>query len=154
MTTGLMKKGNRNADLPSYSGLVDQIFQNSVSRFFDDDGWGLTGRSSVPVNLRETDKTYELEVIAPGLNKEDFKVSAEKDILTISFEHREEDQEGQGSERWYRKEYKYQSFSRSFRMDETMDVNKISAIYKDGVLHLSIPKKEGAQKVSKSIEVK
>jgi HSP20 family protein len=158
MTTGLMRKNHRNADTPatSFSGLVDQIFQNNLSRFFDDD-WGFSGlsqRNSVPVNVRETDKTYELDLVAPGLKKEDFKINVEGDLLTVSFEQKEEQEQKNENERWYRKEYKHNSFSRSFNMDDTMDVNKITATYADGILHLTLPKKEGAQKVSKNIEVK
>ena len=58
------------------------------------------------------------------------------------------------TERWLRKEYRMQTFSRSFNLDEKLDSNKISAQYRDGILHLNLPKKEGAQRLFKTIEIK
>ena len=159
MTTGIIKRENGHASLPatSFSGLVDQVFQNNLSRFFEDDFWGFNGvaqRNSIPVNLSETDKSYELQLMAPGLKKEDFKISLEGELLTVSFEQKTETSPEDKNERWLRKEYKQQSFARSFNLDDTLDPNKISATYTDGVLHLSLPKKEGKQKLYKSIEIK
>ena len=109
---------------------------------------------NVPVNLRETDKTYEMELVAPGLKKEDFKLNVSNDMLTVAFEQKEEQQQVDKSEGWLRKDYKMQSFSRSFARDDSVDANKINAVYNNGILHLTLPKKENAQKLSKSIEVK
>lgn len=74
--TNIIKK--ENAQPATFGNVVDQIFQNNLSRFFDDDSWGLSGlqtRNQVPVNIRETDKSCELEVIAPGLRKQDFQLN-------------------------------------------------------------------------------
>jgi len=159
----IMKRNNGNgsqlatrSQMP-LSGLVDSVFNNTLSRFFDDDFWGFNGivsSSQVPVNIRETDKTYEMEVVAPGLRKEDFNVSISDNMLTVSFERKQENKEENKSEGYLRQEYRMQSFSRSFTLDDTVDADKISAQYKDGMLHLSLPKKEGAQKITKSIEIK
>lgn len=151
-----MKKaeGNSHAPATSFSGLVDRIFQDNLSRFFDEDVWSPNGQSrtaSVPVNIRQTDKSYELDVIAPGLKKEDFKINVSGDMLTVSFEHQEENKQQQ--EGWLRKEYKARSFSRSFSLNHTIDATKISAAYTDGVLRLSLPLKESAQPVSRTIEI-
>lgn len=159
MTTGIMKKENGHASTPatSFSGLIDQVFQNNLSRFFEDDFWGFKGvnqRNAVPVNLRETPTTYELELVAPGLKKEDFKINIDGDMLTVSFEHQEEEKAGDNNNRWLRKEYRMQSFTRSFTLDDTLDVNRISASYNDGVLGLTLPRKEGAQRVTRNIEIK
>jgi len=159
----IMKKNNGNGGAVAnrsqtpLSGLVDSVINNALSRFFDDDFWGLNDVVSsgrVPVNIRETDKTYEMEVVAPGLKKEDFDVSISDKMLTVSFEHKEENREENKGEGYLKQEYRMQSFSRSFTLDDTVDADKISAQYKDGVLHLSLPKKEGAQKITKSIEIK
>lgn len=153
----LMKKNSGNGNLPatSFSGMVDKIFQDNLSRFFDDDLWGLgRGEGNVPVNVRQTDKSYELEVVAPGLAKDDFRIHVKGDMLTISFEQQEENKEQNKDEGWLRKEYKMRSFSRSFNLDDTVDVNKATAKYDNGILHLSLPKKEGAQTVSRTIEIK
>lgn len=158
----IMKRNNGNGgaaatrSLTPFGGLVDSVFQNTLNRFFDDDFWGFDGRVSsgqVPVNIRETDKTYEMDLIAPGLRKEAFNVSISDNMLTVSFEHKEENKEENKSEGYLRKEYRMQSFSRSFTLDDTVDAEKISARYNDGILHLSLPKKEGAQKITKSIQV-
>jgi HSP20 family protein len=150
-----MKKSNGNTPA-SFTGLVDQIFQNNLSRFFEDDFWGFNGvnrRSTVPLNIRETDRSYEMELVAPGLKKEDFRISVTGDMLTVSFEHKEEANEQDRNKGWLRKEYRVQSFTRSFNLDDTVDVNGISADYRDGILHLSLPKKEDAQKISREITI-
>ncbi len=156
--TSVMKRTNGNGNLPAtnFSGLVDTVFRNDLSRFFNDDFWGFNGldrRVNVPVNVRETDTSYELELVAPGLRKEDFKVNVSGDLLTVSFQHREKNKEEDTSGGWLRKEYKQQSFSRSFTLADTLDANKISARYTDGILYLSLPKKEGAQSLSRTIEI-
>jgi HSP20 family protein len=159
MTTNIMKRKNGANPVPAttFGGLVDQLFQNSMDRFFGQEdpylrnsGWN----RSVPVNVRETDKSFELEVVAPGLKKQDFKLEVSGDILTVSFDHKEETNQENQEEGWLRKEYRQQSFSRSFNLGESIDVNKIAASYNDGILSLNLPKKEGAQRISRSIEVK
>ncbi|MGN6440016.1 MAG: Hsp20/alpha crystallin family protein [Agriterribacter sp.] len=140
----------------TFGSVVDQIFQNNLSRFFDDDNWGFSSsfhRQNVPVNLRETDKSYEMEVVAPGLKKQDFQLNISGDMLTVSFEHKQENNQQDESGQWIRREYKTQAFSRSFTLDETVDANAIVARYEDGVLHVSIPKKENSKKVSRTINI-
>lgn len=155
----LMKRNSGNGNLPptSFSGMVDKIFQDNLSRFFDDELWGFRGLDrnvTVPVNVRQTGNSYELELIAPGLKKEDFKINVNGDMLTISFEQEEENNQQNKEQGWLRKEYKLRSFSRSFNLDDTVDVNKVEAKYSDGILHLSLPIKEGAKPISRSIEIK
>lgn len=140
----------------TFGSVVDQIFQNNLSRFFDDDNWGFSSsfhRQNVPVNLRETDKSYEMEVVAPGLKKQDFQLNISGDMLTVSFEQKQENNQQDESGQWIRREYKTQAFSRSFTLDETVDANAIVARYEDGVLHVSIPKKENSKKVSRTINI-
>jgi HSP20 family protein len=155
------KNGNRglattNSVMP-FGGLVDSVLRNSLNPFFDDDFWGFRGiatNNQVPVNIRETDKTYEMEVVAPGLKKEDFNVNISDNMLTVSFEHSEEDKQENKQDGYLRHEYRMQSFNRSFTLDDSVDADKITAKYKDGVLQVSLPKKEGVQKIAKSIDVK
>lgn len=140
----------------SFGGLVDSVLQNTLNRFFDDDIWrlnGLTGSNNqVPVNIWETADTYEMEVVAPGLRKDDFNVDVSDNMLTVSFDHQREDRSEHDG--YIRQEYRMQSFSRGFTLDDTVDADKITANYKDGVLHLTLPKKEGARKITKKIQVK
>lgn len=156
----LMKKanGNGNSNMPAttFSGLVDNIFQKNLNRFFDDEFWGFNGvtqNTSVPVNVRETDKSFEMELVAPGLKKEDFKININGDRLAVSFERQDHADQQSKEEGWLRKEYHKRSFTRLFELDDTIDAGKIAAQYRDGILHVSLPKKEGAQKVSRSIEI-
>jgi len=144
----------------TFGSVVDQIFQNNLNRFFDDDYWNvdLAGRNQglgiVPVNIRETDKSYEMELYAPGLNKSDFHLNVEGDMLTVSFEKKMENKEENKKGTWVRQEYKLQGFTRSFSMGDIIDAAKIAARYENGVLFLELPKKEHAQKVSRTVEIK
>ena len=156
MTTAIAKRQNGNSSV-SFGNVVDNIFQNSLRRFLDDNFWGsdteLPTRSA-PVNVRETDLQYEMDVIAPGCRKEDFAINVDNNILTISFNHKDERKDQNEKMGWVRNEYLQKSFTRSFTMDDTVDVNKISATYKDGILHLVLPKNEKGQRLVKNIEIK
>ncbi len=159
MTNSIIKKTNGTSNLPTrpVTGLIDQLFQNNLNRFFNDDFWGFNGiehQATVPVNLKETDKAFEMQLVAPGLKKEDFKLNVTNELLTVSFEQKEEQEQESKNDGWLRKEYKMQSFNRTFNLDDSVDINKISAVYNNGILHLTLPKKENAQRISKSIEVK
>jgi HSP20 family protein len=161
--TNIMKRNNNgnagtNATrtMTPFGGWVDGVLQNSLSRFFENDLWDFDDSLSkrrLPVNLRETEKSYELELVAPGLKKEDFSVNLNNDLLTISFEHKEENKEENKQEGYLRREYYMQSFSRSFTLDDTIDAEQINAQYRDGILHVRLPKKESAQKLSKTIQI-
>ncbi len=140
----------------------------SFSRFWDDydlfnrnlTNWGPSNYSDVDttlpaVNIKETKDSYEVEMAAPGMKKEDFKIELDRNILTISSEKTEEHEENGEDEKYSRKEFSYQSFQRSFNLPkEVVDEEKIKAEYKNGVLHLVIPKKEEAkQKPPRKIEI-
>ena len=155
MTTTIAKRQN---DSPSvtFGNVVDNIFQNSLRRFFDDNFWDVEGQlttGTVPVNVRETDHQYEMDVIAPGCKKEDFNISINDNLLTITFNAKSENSSSQKAG-WIRNDYVQRSFSRSFTLDDTVDVNKINATYTDGILHLTLAKNEKAKKLSKNIEIK
>jgi HSP20 family protein len=152
MTNIIKKENGRPA---TFGSVVDQLFQTNMDRFFDDRYWGFSGLqtgASVPVNVRETDKSYELEVVAPGLRKEDFHLQLTGDALTVSFEHKEEKSEKE-RDRWLRREYRLQSFARTFTLDDTVDAGKANARYENGVLWLTLPKKEQAQRISRTIDI-
>jgi len=154
----IMKRDNGNQPA-TFGTVVDQIFQNNLNRFFDDEFWGFNGMSKspnqnpVPVNIRETDKTYEMELSAPGLQKQDFHLNLEGDTFTISAEHIEENTKEDKNSSWFRKEFKKGQFTRTFNLDDTVDATRIGARYENGILYLSFPKKEHAQKVTRSIEI-
>jgi HSP20 family protein len=107
--------------------------------------------AGVPVNITETTNAYVLELNAPGRNKEDFKINIEKNLLTVSFEKKEESKvEGTNS---IRKEFTFESFKRSFSLDEKIDVSNIQAKYENGILKIDLPKKEQAVEEPKQITI-
>ncbi len=146
-------KRKQDSQKESFGSVIDDIFQNNLSRFFQDDYWGFDGRntSMIPVNIEETDKAYLLELIAPGLEKKDFQISLADDLLTISFKQNEES--SQENKKWLTRQYKLQEFSRTFTLDKSVNTEKISANYENGILKVIIPKNEQAQKLNRSIEI-
>lgn len=138
----------------------------AIPSFFDDmltrDWFNLPGMnggsdgSSVPaVNVKETNDAYELEVAAPGMTKQDFKVELDNNMLVISArkENKHEEQDDQGN--YTRREFNYQSFTRTFSLPERLvQGDQISARYNDGILHITVPKTEEAKvKPAKQIEI-
>jgi HSP20 family protein len=141
---------NKSSVMPKALGsLIEDIFNNGLNKVWGEEG--LTDSASAPVNIQETDKTYELHLMAPGLKKEEFKINVDRNILTISFDHKEEETEETG--KWLRNEYKTKSFKRSFTLNEKIDPAGITARYTDGVLHVTLPKKEQAEISAQSINV-
>jgi HSP20 family protein len=110
-------------------------------------------RYSVPaVNIAENKEEYRIEVAAPGLNKEDFRIKLENNVLTVSSDKEEKKEEQ--DERIMRKEFSYYSFSRSFTLPMTVNSEKIKASHKDGILMINIPKKDEArEKPSREIKI-
>ncbi|MDR3680739.1 MAG: Hsp20/alpha crystallin family protein [Flavipsychrobacter sp.] len=156
MNNTIIKNKDGQQASTSFSGLVDQLFDDGFKKMFDDRRWGFNGRGfspNVPVNIHETDTSFELDVVAPGLKKEDFKIDVSNDRLTVTFEHKEETKNVGEGNNYVHQEYRHQSFSRSFNLDDTIDVNKIAAKYTDGILKLTVPKKEGAQKIARTITI-
>lgn len=117
-------------------------FRNLLSDFFTADDLTFNrmfSKESFPaVNISETDKTYEIELAAPGMLKNDFNVKVDNGILTISAEKKEEKEEKKKN--YTRQEYTYNSFSRSFSLPENAKEDDIKAHYEDGELKLSIAK--------------
>ncbi len=121
-------------------GFFDSFFANDFLRpAFQD----RVHNGTVPaVNVAETAEGYRIEVAAPGLDKSDFKLSLEKDVLTIKVEKIKSSEEVE--DKYLRREYSYNAFERSFQLPKTIDQEKIDAKYENGVLHLSLPKREEA----------
>ena len=143
-------------------------FQASINTFVDDLFTELPGlfrndfnqterKGFVPVNVKETEKGYTLEVVAPGFDKTDFKVNLDQNLLTISGEKKEEvknQTDNSRNEKQVRREYSFRGFKRSFTLDEKIDATNIDAVYINGVLTLNLPKKEAVKPETKDIEIK
>ncbi len=104
------------------------------------------------VNVAETATGFRIEVAAPGLEKNDFKIALDKDILTIKVEKTQSEEEV--ADKFVRREFNYTTFERSFQLPKTIDQEKIDAKYEGGVLHLSLPKREEAlEKPTREISI-
>lgn len=106
-----------------------------------------------PVNIRETNDGFELHLVVAGLKKEDFKISADRNMLHVSHEQPAENKDQQPEGKWLRNEYRVRSFKRSFTLSDKVDTSKISAKYADGILMVSLPKKEAAEPSAHEISV-
>lgn len=140
----------KKSDWPSLSNnsWLSNFFDND--RFFDSSFLRI---QSVPaVNIKENEKNFEITLAAPGLSREDFNVSMDDGILTISSEQKEEKETKE--KKFTRQEYSYSSFSRSFALPDNVKEEEVDAKYVDGVLKVTLTKKAlPAQKAKKAIEV-
>lgn len=133
------------------NNFVDDLF-TELPVLFKTDFNNPERKGSVPVNVKETEKSYLLEVVAPGFEKNDFKVNLDQDLLTISAEKKSEAKAE--NEKQVRREYNFRSFKRSFTLDEKIDATKIEASYVNGVLILNLPKKETVKASATEIVIK
>jgi HSP20 family protein len=143
MKTLVRRNGNLFPALPSLlEGLMDRdMFDSSLAN------WHIEGSSLPAVNIREDDEAFEIEMAAPGMKRDDFKVELDHHVLTISSElqNKEEQRDKQGN--YSRREFSYQSFQRSFTLPENkIKHDGILAKYQDGILKITVPKTEEAKK--------
>ena len=146
-TRTLAKRTER---MPSF---FEDFFNKPLLDLFDS-GFPSRTMNMPAVNITERKDDYLISMAAPGLKKEDFKIDVEGNMLTISSEKEEEKEESE--EKFTRQEYSYSSFERSFTLPDEVDKDKIDAHYQNGVLELTLPKKEEAKKmaISQKITVK
>lgn len=133
----------------SFPRMWDDLFtKDFIPELFENGSF-----KSVPaVNIVESNDEFIIEVAAPGLNKKDFNISLDNNQLTISSE--KEDKTGNQSEKIVRKEFRYDSFCRTFTLPETVESDKIRAKHNDGILYVTIPKKEVAKiKPARQIQI-
>lgn len=138
--------------LPSVPALFDDFFSRELFNW-GNNNFSSTSTTIPAVNIRETADHFDVEVAAPGMEKQDFKITLDGNLLTISSqkEHSEETRK----ENYTRREFSYRSFQRSFELPkDVVDESNINARYDNGLLHLTIPKKEEAKrKAPRMIEI-
>lgn len=128
---------------PALSNVLDDFFNRELYN------WGLSnfssGGSTMPaVNIKETADNFEVEMAAPGMNKEDFKVQLDGNTLSISAE---QEYRNESNGNYTRKEFSYQAFQRTIMLPkDVVDEDKINARYENGLLRLTIPKREEVKK--------
>lgn len=138
--------GNRGTALNPWIG---DVFDNFLNDTF------LSDRmiSRVPaVNISESEGNYHIELAAPGLKKEDFKINLDKNVLSISAE--QELEEKDEKKNYSRREYSYNSFVRSFNLPDSVDQSNIEAQYQNGILKINVAKREEAKYQSREIAIK
>jgi HSP20 family protein len=140
-----------NRPLAKSMDLMDDFF-GDFPTIFNRTFNGEPGRQGA-VNITETNEGYRLEMMLPGRKKEDFRINMDRNLLTISYEKKEE-QETNDQEKSIRREFSFESFKRTFTLDEKIDAEKISAKYENGILMLELPKKEELKVQPKEIEIK
>jgi HSP20 family protein len=135
--------------LPS---MFDRLFEGDL---FDwsNRNFSITNTTLPSVNIKENADAFTVEVAAPGLEKSDFKLELNHDLLSISSEKKME-KETKDEEHFTKREFSYQSFCRSFTLPNTADGEKIEAVYENGILKVSIPKREESKpKPARTIEI-
>ncbi|WP_312339400.1 Hsp20/alpha crystallin family protein [Sphingobacterium sp.] len=147
-----MKLAKRNwNNFSLFSPMFDNFNRELLN--WDNKNYSSTSTTVPAVNIKENPDSFEVEVAAPGMAKDDFKVTLDGNLLTISSVKQEEHEEHQDN--YTRREFSYQSFQRSFELQkEVVDQDNIQARYENGMLRLTIPKKEEAkQKEPRMIEI-
>ncbi|GAF05665.1 Hsp20/alpha crystallin family protein [Saccharicrinis fermentans] len=138
---------------PSVPSVFDRFFDGELMDW-NRSNFSSTNSTLPAVNVKENDNDFLIDVAAPGLKKDDFKVNFDNGSLIISSEKKSEVEEKDG-EKVTRREFNYQSFQRSFSVPENIvDPEKIRASYENGILHITLPKREEVKpKPAKQIEI-
>jgi len=132
--------------------LVDHFFGNDFLDNIFNSNFSAVNVNVPAVNIVETKENFRIEIAAPGLEKGDYKIELHNDLLTISSEKKSEHEEK--NEKFMRKEFSYASFKRSFIIPDSANVDSINASYKNGILNVTIPKKEEAkEKATRQISI-
>jgi HSP20 family protein len=137
----------RSRNLPD---LFDEFFNsNLLPNFVEEGAW----KSTPAVNIFENDEKFEIEIAAPGLEKEDFKIDLKNDHLVVYSEKKEEKEEKEKG-KVVRSEFRYSSFQRSFALPKEVDIAEIKATHKNGILTVELPKKvEYKENWSRQIDI-
>lgn len=156
------RKGGSMKTLVRTNGSLFPSMPSLLNDFFTDDwfnsslaNWKSSGATLPAVNVKETNDDFRIEVAAPGMKRDDFKVELDNHILTISSQREDQREEKDEHVDYTRREFSYQSFQRSFTLPEgKVEGEKIAARYVDGILYITVPKKEEAKvKPAKQIAV-
>jgi HSP20 family protein len=131
-------------------GIFDEFFSgNLVPNFVEEGAW----KSTPAVNIYENNEKFDIEIAAPGLEKEDFKIDLKDEYLIVSSEKKDRKEEKEKG-KVVRSEFRYSSFQRSFSLPHEIDIAAINATHKNGVLSISLPKKvEYKNNLSRQIEI-
>jgi HSP20 family protein len=133
---------NNGTLFPAIPSLFDDFFNRD---WLDSSlaSWKSTGTTLPAANVKESNDLFTIEIAAPGMKRDDFKVELQNNVLTISADLQHEQENNMGDQQYTRREFSYNSFQRSFSLPENMvEGSKISARYDNGILYISVPKRE------------
>ena len=147
-TMTITKYKNRPAFVSPFNDLMSGLFSNDIGNFVGRDD---IQRTTNAVNITEREDAFELQLLTPGFSKADIKLSVENDMLTISAEKKSA--ELKENERFTRREFNFNAFTRSFTLPETVNAEAIKAELVNGVLHLELPKNEKAKPRTREISI-
>src|SRR5687768_9389975 len=145
---------SNNTLFPTIPSLFDEFFTRD---WLDSSlaNWKVSGATLPAANVKESNDDFQIEVAAPGMTRDDFKVELDNNVLTISSEREEKNEQKDEKGNYTRREFSYQSFQRSFSLPDSKVLgDKISARYSDGILYVTVPKSEEAKvKPAKQIAI-
>jgi len=136
-----------NNEYPAFTNWFEDIFGNTET------GININKNSTMPsVNIAEEDDAFKIEFAVPGMEKSDFDITLDNNILTVKSEKEEKNEES--NKNFTRKEFSYSSFQRSFTLPDSANSEEINAEYENGILKIEIPKREEAKvKPQRKIEI-
>lgn len=135
------------ATKPRFNGFFDEFFNRNLSDLVGSDNYF----SHAAVNVLETENEFKLEFAAPGFDKQDFNIHVENDLLSVSANRETKNEEK--NERYTRREFSVASFKRSFKLPKAVNQDAIAAVYENGILHVTLGKKEEAKPTVKTIQI-
>ena len=134
---------------PNLERIINEAFSNRV-----EDNFNESCGCQPDTNIMKSKEDFMIEMAVPGLQKSDFNIKAEENVLSISYEPAEEKNEENSPVKWLRREFRPEAFSRHFTLPETCDIEKISAKYKNGILKVFIPFEDPEKtRITKAINV-
>jgi HSP20 family protein len=135
--------------------MIENFFNREFDNFFSDRYFGNNVFGNMPaVNVVENKEGFRIEVAAPGMKKDDFKINLHNNHLTISAQKQEDAAEDNQDQKYARREFSYSSFQRTFTLPQSVDGEKVEASYTDGILHVTLPKREEAkEKPARDIQI-
>ncbi len=132
---------------PLFNGFIDEFFNRNIGNFVGSDAV----LNQPAVNVVESEDSFKVELAAPGFDKQDFVVNVENDFLTVTASRENKTEEK--NERYTRREFSVASFKRSFKLPKTVNQEAIAAVYDNGILNVTLGKKEEAKPVVKTIQI-
>ncbi len=139
---------------PATKNLANGFLNEFFNRGLSDNMGGDTVLNQPATNVIETNDAFKLALAAPGFDKKDFVLTVDNGHLSIEAKHETKSEErSENGERFLRREFRYESFKRSFKLPQTVNIEGISAVYENGVLNVELPKKEEAKPITKSIKI-